>query len=242
MVQDDEPYVESDGEDELQNGIKIEIRKDLNQENTAQYIEQIEKQKVYSFSIRKNRFEKLGFFQLIVNALIKNKNLRSFIFTDNYNTTGFEEGWKMIISLLKENKYIRNVNLSMSFLYDKYLSALLQSFKGKRIKSLDLSSNFITYLGCKKISDWLKTNKSLKILNLQQNTRNEFKREGSDILVEQLINHQSIISLDLSNMILTDLGVKMGELIATSKNLKELKIKNIRMNLEDYKNICTPLY
>jgi hypothetical protein len=48
----------------------------------------------------------------------------------------------------------------------------------KKIINLDLSSNFITYQGCKSISEWLKKNKILKTLNLQQNTMNEFKKEA----------------------------------------------------------------
>jgi len=170
------------------------------------------------------------------------EHLRTFTFTDNFNTTGFEEGWKIIFEFLKNNKTIRFLSLSMSFLYDKYILELFtKTLTYKKIVKLDLSSNFITYQGAKKISQWIEKNKTLKLLNLQQNTMNEFKKEGADLICSSLSNHNRIQSLDLSFMILTGIGEKLSLLISSTKTLKELKIQNCRINLDDYKFMCQSL-
>ena len=245
-----EEYIESDEEKQVEGGrlyiliigTTIEIHKELRTESTKTFLDRMKNEKIIAFSISHNNFNTLTHFQSLINSLIKCDSLKSFTFTENNNTTGFEEGWKLIIKLLRENKAIRHLNLSMAFLYDKYLNEIFRdALKFKRIKSLDLSSNFITFPGSKKIAEWLKKNKSLKMLNLQQNTMNEFKKEGSDVIVLELISHPSIQSLDLSNMILTGFGEKLGKLIESSKTLKELKIKNNRMNLDDFIKICTPM-
>jgi hypothetical protein len=223
-------------------GFKLEVNKDLNEENFKTYMEQIEKENVEYFHIRKNHFNNINLFRDLLKSLSKCKNLKTFTFTDNYNTTGFDQGWKIISDFLKETSSLKILNLSLSFMYDKYLAFIFKdSLKGKKIENLDLSSNFITLAGSKKISEWLKTNKSLKYLNLQQNTMNEFKREGADFIISSLISHPCIISLDLSNMIITGFGEKLADLIKVSQTLRILRIINTRMNLDDYKFLSSAL-
>lgn len=220
----------------------IDVNKELTSEYLQAIVERIRKEKVSSITIRNNLFKSFNNFAFLITELIQNKNLKTFTFGDNHNTTGFDEGWMLITKLIAENKNLRHLYLSMSFLYDKYLKGIFkEALIGKRIKTLDLSSNFITYPGTRRIAEWLGTNKTLQVLALQQNTMNEFKKEGSDAIVEKLMTHKSITTLDLSNMILTGLGEKMGELIKSSRTLKELRIRGTRMNLDDFKHICLPM-
>jgi hypothetical protein len=229
-------YDQLDEEPEVTEGEKIEINKELNSEQTQQILEKLEKEKIISFSIRNNHFRKLSYFKSIIDQLIKCQTLQTFSFSDNFNTTGFDEGWKLIFKILKENSGIRTINLSMSFLYDKFLKELLNdALKGKRIHHLDLAANFITYSGCKVLAPWLRKNKYIKVLNLHQNTMNEFKKEGCELILKSLKNHKLIRSLDFSHMILTGFGQSMSEFIKTCGTLEILKIRNTRMNLDDFK-------
>jgi hypothetical protein len=240
-VKDIEEQQELEIQTEIE-GFKLEVNKDLNEENFKTYMEQIEKENVEYFHIRKNHFNNINLFRDLLKSLSKCKNLKTFTFTDNYNTTGFDQGWKIISDFLKETSSLKKLNLSLSFMYDKYLAFIFKdSLKGKKIENLDLSSNFITLAGSKKISEWLMTNKSLKYLNLQQNTMNEFKKEGADFIISSLISHPCIISLDLSNMIITGFGEKLGDLIKVSQTLKILRIIKTRMNLDDYKFLSLAL-
>jgi hypothetical protein len=222
-------------------GVAFDIIRELTSENINEHLAKIDNEKITSFSIRHNHFSKLSHFKNIMEKLYKIETLHTFTFSENHNTTGFDAGWQLITKLLEENTNIRHINLSMSFLYEKFVESLIKAIKGKKIYTLDLSSNFITYSGAKKIAEWLKRNRSLKVLNLQQNTMNEFKREGSDIIVTQLIKYHSLINLDLSHMTLTGFGLKMSEYIKTTTSLKELRIRQVRMNFEDFNFITEAL-
>ena len=180
----------------------------------------------------------MTYFKLIIVELINCKTLRSFIFSDNQNITGFEDGFRYIIKLIKSNDKLRHINLAMSYLYEKYVLELREALKGKPILTLDLSSNFIGLNGCKKIAEWLKRNRSLKVLCLQSNTQNEFKKEGCDLITNALVYHNAIQHLDVSGMIITGFGDRMGNFLAENKTLKELKIRATRMNIDDIKHIC----
>jgi hypothetical protein len=209
----------------------------LTAEIVENYLTRIENEKVVSLCIKNNNIINLDLFKKLIDKLIDLKTLQSFTFSDNHNSSGFDDGWSMMINLFNKNKSLRNINLAMSFLYEKYVGSLFKALRGKKIYQLDVSSNFISLSGAKKIAEWLKRNRSIKQLSLQQNTMNEFKKEGSDLIITQLIKYHNLISLDLSNMALTGFGLKLSELITTTKSLKDLKIKSTRMNLEDHKNI-----
>jgi len=113
--------------------------------------------------------------------------------------------------------------------------------KKKKISSLDLSSNFITSSGANLIANWLSRNKTLKILNLEQNTMNEFKRDGSDFIMEAVKTHPRLSYLNLSHMNLTGFGEKLALGLKSSKSLKVLKIRNTRMNLDDHQFLFSAL-
>jgi hypothetical protein len=215
-------------------GVSLDINKELSSENINEHITRLDSEKITTFSIRHNHFQKLSHFENIMRKLNKKNTLQSFTFSENNNTTGFDNGWQLIVKLLEENNNIRHVNLSMSFLYEKFVDPIFKALKGKKIYTLELASNFITFSGAKKIAEWLKRNRSLKVLNLQQNTMNEFKREGSDIIVTQLIKFHQLQNLDLSHMVLTGFGVKMSEYIKSTTSLKELRIRAVRMNFDDF--------
>lgn len=126
------------------------------------------------------------------------------------------------------------LNLSLSYVYDKYLDEIFKALKNKKLTNLDLSSNFITSSGAKIIANWLKQNKTLKSLNLEQNTMNEFKRDGCDLIMDSVKTHPYISYLNLSHMILTGFGEKLALALKSTKSLKTLKIRNTRMNLDDH--------
>jgi hypothetical protein len=222
-------------------GVTMEITKELTSENINDHLAKIDNENVTSFAIRHNHFQKLSHFKNIMEKLCKKETLQTFIFSENNNTTGFEAGWDLVINLLQQNKSLRHVNLSMSFLYEKYIDPIINAIKGKKIYSLELASNFITFSGAKKIAEWLKRNRSIRVLNLQQNTMNEFKKDGSDILVTQLMKYHSLVNLDLSHMTLTGFGTKMSEYIRTTTSLKELRLRAVRMNYDDFTQITEAL-
>lgn len=155
--------------------------------------------------------------------------------------TGFEEGWKIIIKFLNQIKKLRVLNLSMSYLYDKYIDDIFKSLKNKKLTNLDLSSNFITSSGARIIAKWLSKNKTIKYLNLEQNTMNEFKRDGADLILESLKLHPRIAFLDLSHMMLTGLGEKTALFLKSTQSLKSLKLRNVRMNVDDHNYLFSAL-
>jgi len=136
--------------------------------------------------------------------------------------------------MISKTKKLKIINLSASYLYDKFLPEIFNSLRNKKIIKLDLSSNFITSIGAKHISNWLKTNKTLKFLNLEQNTTNEFKRYGAECISEAVMLHPCLNHLSLSYMILTGSGEKIAQMLNTNKTLKTLKIRNTRMNFDDH--------
>ncbi len=223
-------------------GAKLSIYREMTKENIETYREKIKSENLVSVHIRKNHFKDMRFFKEILEKISKIETVRSFNFNDNFNTTGFDKGWKLITNFFYENNSVREINLCMGFIYDKFLYDLLENgIKSKKIVYLDLSCNFITVKGCKFLAEWLKKNKILRKLNLQQNTMNEFKKEGSDVIVEAVMHNTCLEYLDLSNMIITGFGEKLAELIKTTKSLTTLKIENTRMNLDDFRFVSDAL-
>jgi len=213
----------------------------MNTESCNKIIENVISQKITGLIIKNNQFNKIIHFQKLIETFTQQDSLIQFIFSNNQTLTGFDQGWKIIINLFSNTNKLKIINLSMSYVYDKYLEEIFSALKKKKITNLDLSSNFITISGVKVISRWLSKNKTLKYLNLEQNTMNEFKREGSDFIMEALRLHPRISYLNLSYMILTGFGEKMATMVKETKSLKNLKIRNTRMNLDDHKNLFSAL-
>jgi Ran GTPase-activating protein (RanGAP) involved in mRNA processing and transport len=182
--------------------------------------------------------KKLFLFKNIIQALASSDTLHTFIFTQNLNSSGFEIGWKLLFKFFQVSSHLRNVILAESFIQDKHINELIESLKHKKLHTLDLSSNFLTAEGAVKLSEFLKKDKNLKILKLQQNSKLDFKKEGCAAIIDSIYKHHHIKTLDLSSMNLTGFGNSVAKLIQENTSLQELRIKNARMNCEDFKLIC----
>lgn len=205
----------------------------MTSETCEKIISNINTQNITCLVIKNNQFNKITHFKKLIETLIAKDCLIKFIFSNNQTLTGFEDGWKIIIKLISSTNKLKFLNFSLSYIYDKYLDEIFKALKKKKITALDLSSNFITSSGGKQIAFWLSRNKTLKSLNLEQNTMNEFKRDGSDFIMDALNAHPQIAFLNLSHMQLTGFGEKLALMLKSSKSLKALKIRNTRMNLDD---------
>jgi Ran GTPase-activating protein (RanGAP) involved in mRNA processing and transport len=204
-------------------------------------ISNINIQNITCLVIKNNQFNKIILFKNLIESLIAKDSLIKFIFSNNQTLTGFDEGWKIIIKLISSTNKLKILNFSLNYVYDKYLDEIFKALKKKKIISLDLSSNFITSHGAKIIANWVLRNKTLKSLNLEQNTMNEFKRDGSDFIMEAVKTHPQIAYLNLSYMILTGFCEKLALAVKTTKSLKVLKIRNTRMNLDDHQFLFSAL-
>jgi hypothetical protein len=238
-----EPDLNDDGivvDDSPSDSKEIVISKELDRQSLESAKESLEKEYIKGFHIRRNKFNEPSNFISVLNMLksTNSDRITSFTFSDNLN---LGDGWHKVIDVIAELKNLHYLNLSMGFIYDKYLVPLLNSIKSKRIVQLDLSSNFITYVGAKTISKWIKGNRTLKELYLQQNTMNEFKKEGFAYISDALKVHPNITSVDFSFMILTGFGSNLSELVKCSRTLKVLKIRNVRMNFKDFEYLIPAL-
>lgn len=216
-----------------ENTKELAINRELDETILQSSKESLEKDYIDGVYIRRNKFVNtnflFGFLKLI--RTMHPDRIVNFTFSDNLNIA---DNWNNVIEAIATFNNLHNLNLSMGFIYDKFLVNLCNSIKAKRIVILDLSSNFITYVGSRTIGKWIKGNRTLKQLYIQQNTMNEFKREGFDFIADPLKLHPNINQVDFSFMILTGFGTKLAELVRESLTLKVLKIRNVRMNYNDY--------
>lgn len=237
-----EPDLNDDGKVNIklpENKKEVNIFREINEEIMTQTIESVKTDYVYSFSIRRNKFIEKDSLNKILDVIsMYPDRITTFIFSDNLN---LGEKWSDVVKVLESLTNLTHLQLSMAFISDRYLIPIFNSIKKKRIQVLDLSSNFLTYYGARIIGKWIKGNRTLKELYVHQNTMNEFKREGFDFICEPLIKHPNIEILDVSFMILTGFSSKLSELIIESKTLRVLKIKNTRMNIQDYHTLIPVL-
>ena len=91
------------------------------------------------------------------------------------------------------------------------------------------------------ISDFLKNNKTLQILNLSRNAQVQFKSEGVKYIIDSLLHNKNIEQIDLSYMNLTGCGVHIGNLISKNKSIENIILRGVLLNFNDFKNIFTPL-
>jgi Ran GTPase-activating protein (RanGAP) involved in mRNA processing and transport len=117
------------------------------------------------------------------------------------------------------------------------LNALIRALTDKRIRFLNLSSNFLTLEGVKIVSSFLKNNKTLLRLNLSRNSQSEFKSEGVQSILESLSSNHNIEFLDFSYMNLTGCGASVGQFLSSNKSLMILNLRSVQLNVVDFKNI-----
>lgn len=193
------------------------------------------KNKINTIKIFSSKFDNILLFDKLMK-FIKNKTIKKFYFYDNNINADFE-GWESISDFLENNYNVRYIDLQCSHIYDNHLNNLIRALTDKRIRSLNLSQNFITLEGVKIISSFLKNNKTLKKLDLSRNSQIEFKADGVKNILESLISNQNIENIDFSNMHLTGCGEYIGKFLSINKSLEALTLRNIKLNVSDFKNI-----
>lgn len=120
---------------------------------------------------------------------------------------------------------------------DNRLSFLIRALSDKRIRFLNLSKNFLSFESAILISEVLKNNKTLQVLNLSSNSQNQFKCDGVRRITESLIENPNIQIINLSNMNLTGCGEFIGNFLSKNKNIQIIYIRNVQLNANDFKNI-----
>jgi hypothetical protein len=171
---------------------------------------------------------------------ISDKNIKKFLFVGNNINSDFE-GWDAISLFLEQNYKLRYLDIHNASIYDYHLNDLLRPLADKRIRFLNLSENFLTFEGAKIISDFLKNNKTLQILNLSRNAQCQFKTEGVKFILQSLIKDKNIELIDFSFMNLTGCGEYIGNFISNNKSIENIILKNVLLNYNDFKNIFIPL-
>ena len=168
--------------------------------------------------------------------IINDKNIKKFCFYENNINSEFE-GWDSINTFLENNYNIRYLDFHCCNIYDYHLNDLVRSLTDKRIRLLNLSSNFLTLEGVIIISSLLKNNKTLLRLNLSRNSQSEFKSEGVQSVLESLSSNHNIEFLDFSYMNLTGCGSSVGQFLSSNKSLMVLNLRSVQLNVVDFKNI-----
>ena len=171
---------------------------------------------------------------------ISDKNIKKFLFVGNNINSDFE-GWDAISLFLEQNYKLRYLDIHNASIYDYHLNDLLRPLADKRIRFLNLSENFLTFEGAKIISDFLKNNKTLQVLNLSRNAQCQFKTEGVKCILQSLIKNKNIELIDFSFMNLTGCGEYIGNFISNNKSIENIILKNVLLNYNDFKNIFIPL-
>ena len=202
----------------------IEINLETNFETNSNVINNIKNQNlnrtIKSVKIIDSNIDDLILFNKIMK-LISNKDIKKFYFVSNNINSDFE-GWDAISSFFEQNYKLRYIDLHSATIYDYHLNNLMRPLFDKRIRFLNLSENFITFEGAKIISEFLKNNKTLQILNLSRNAQVQFKSEGVKYIIDSLLHNKNIEQIDLSYMNLTGCGVHIGNLISKNKSIENI--------------------
>jgi len=199
-----------------------------------------ENNKINKIIIRDAKIEDIDIFSELTSKLIKYKNLKKFCFYNNIINTDFE-GWEDIAELLKNNYNIRCLDLHSSIVYDIHLELIIKAIIDKRIRVLDLSENFLTSKGMEYLALFLRKNQTLQRLYLQRNTVCQFKAEGVQLVTDALMNHPNLQLIDFSFMEITGSGKYIKTLIETVQTLKTLLLRSCKLNIHDFKDICSIL-
>ena len=221
----------------------VEINLDTNFETDSNVINNIKDKKlnrrIKSVKIIESNIDDLIIFIKIMK-LISNKDIKKFFFVSNNINSDFE-GWDAISSFFEQNYKLRYIDLHSATIYDYHLNNLMKPLFDKRIRFLNLSENFITYEGAKIISEFLKNNKTLQILNLSRNAQCQFKAEGVKYIIDSLLYNKNIEKIDFSYMNLTGCGIHVGKFISNNKSIENIVLRNVLLNINDFKNIFLPL-
>ena len=167
---------------------------------------------------------------------LEEKKIKKFSFFNNNLNNDFE-GWDSIYDLLDKNYSIRYVDMHNCKIDDNRLSFLIRALSDKRIRFLDLSINFLSFESAILISEVLKNNKTLQVLDLSSNSQNQFKCDGVRRITDSLIDNPNIQIIDFSSMNLTGCGEFIGNFLSKNKSIQIIYLKNVQLNANDFKNI-----
>ena len=120
---------------------------------------------IKSAKLFSNNIEDISTFIKLMTYL-EEKKIKKFSFFDNNLNTDFE-GWDSIYDLLDKNYSIRYVDMHNCKIDDNHLSFLIRALSDKRIRFLNLSKNFLSFESAILISEVLKNNKTLQVLNFK---------------------------------------------------------------------------
>lgn len=182
----------------------------------------------------------LEIFSELIEILSLYPHLKRISFCDLHMDKEFE-GWENIVHLINENNSIRWVDFHKSNMNNYVLEMICKIIENKRLRYIDISENFINQEGARILGNFLRKNKTLQRLILNNNDLEDFRKNGVNSICEPLILHPNIQYLDFSSMSVTGCGESVGNLIKTSKTLKTLILRDCLLNLKDFQFICRAL-
>ena len=192
---------------------------------------------VFIENVKKLDFE---LFSELIEILLDYPHLKRLSFCDFQLEKEFE-GWESLIHLINENNSIRWLDFHKSNINNCLLEEICNVLEYKRVRYLDISENFINKEGAKSIGEFLKKNKTLQRLIINNNDLEDFKKEGVNYICEPLLTHPNIELLDFSSMTITGCGEYIANLIKRSNSLKVITLKDCTLNLKDFQHICRAL-
>ena len=232
-------YINEENAPELNDEIKVKkdeiILNDALNKEKFENIKKDKKEEINSAKLFSLQIEDISFFDNLMSFL-EEKKIKKFSFYENSLNADFE-GWENIYEFLEKNFAIRYIDLHDNNIDDNHLYEIMRVICDKRIKYLDLIKNNITYGSALIFSDFLKNNKTLQYLDLSHNSFNNFKPEGVKIILESLKDSPSIKSINFSYMHLTKCGEYIGNFITLNKSIEKIILRNIQLNIMDFKNI-----
>ena len=215
---------------------KDEKNKDINNDNDNNNNKNII-DSIFIENVKKIDFE---LFSELIEILSDYPHLKRLSFCDFQLEKEFE-GWESLIHLLSENNSIRWLDFHKSNINNYLLEEICNVLEYKRIRYLDISENFINQEGAKAIGEFLKKNKTLQRLIINNNDLEDFKKEGINYICEPLLTHPNIELLDFSSMTITGCGEYIANLIKRSHSIKVITLKDCTLNLKDFHHICRAL-
>ena len=192
---------------------------------------------IFIENVKKLDFE---LFTELIEILSDYPHLKRLSFCDFQLDKEFE-GWESLIHLINENNSLRWLDFHKSNINNYLLEEICSVLEYKRIRYLDISENFINQDGAKAIGEFLKKNKTLQRLIINNNDLEDFKKEGINYICEPLLSHPNIQLLDFSSMTITGCGEYIANLIKRTHTLKVITLKDCTLNLKDFQHICRAL-
>ena len=182
----------------------------------------------------------LEIFSELIEILSIYPNLKRVSFCDFHLDKEFDD-WENIIHLINENSKIRWLDFHKANMNNYILEQICKVIENKRIRYLDISENFINQEGAKVLGNFLRKNKTMQRLIINNNDLEDFKKIGISYICEPLILHPNIQLLDFSSMTVTGCGESVANLIKTTRTLKSIILRDCLLNLKDFQFICKAL-